>query len=97
MNSTQEWFCYDYYYLSGRPKMENELFEYAKKMILYHLVAEGDFKEVLKQLELRQEILAGQNPRWRKVEIRYSDGLNGHCWLYIGDLHFSFQKVLGNF
>lgn len=96
-DSTQDWFCYDSYITSGRPKMEAELFDYAKKMILYRLIAEGDFKQVIKQLKLRQDVLAEQSPRWKRVNFHYSKGRNGLYWLYIGDSYFCLRKVLGDF
>ena len=77
--------------------MEAELFDYAKKMILYRLIAESDLKQVIKQLELRQDVLAEQNPRWRRVKCRYSSGMDGLRWLHIGEGHFCLRRVLGNF
>lgn len=96
-NPTQDWFCFDYYIYAGQPKMEAALFEYATKLILYRLVSEASFKEVIKELELRQDALAEQNRRWKRVDLRISSGMNNICWLYVGASHFRLRKVLGDF
>ena len=96
-NPNQDWFCYDSYTTANRPKMESEIFDYARKIILYNLVAEGDFKNVIKELQLRQDTLAEKNPRWKRTDIHFTDGIGGLCWLNIGEGHLCLRKVLGEF
>ena len=97
-NPNQDWFCYDSYTTANRPKMESEIFEYARKLILYNLVAEGEFKKVIKELQLRQDTLAKKNPRWKRTNIHYTNGTDdSHCWLIIGEGRLSLRKVLGEF
>lgn len=98
-NPTQEWFCYDSYAASLRTKMEEEVLRYARKTLLYHIIHEGDFSQVIRELEMRQDALSKVNPRWKRVKFSFEDNgiVDGHCWLRIGDSNLSLRKVLGSF
>ena len=92
------WFVFDRYVVAGQPKMESALMERAEKLLLYRLVAGEDLGNVIKEIEHSQDILSEQNPRWKKVEIRFSNNYNdGLLWLYIGSQNLRFRKVVGWF
>ena len=95
-NPDQDWFCYASYAEANLPKMESELFNYARKLILYNLVVEGDFNLVINELQLHQDTMAEEHPGWKRTNIRYTDLTEGgHCWLVIGECHLCLCKVLG--
>ena len=91
------WFVYDKYVVSGRPKMESAMMEHAEKLLLYRLVAGDDFGNVIKELNHSQDILAEQNPRWKKVDIQFNGGFGGLMWLRIGEQNLRFRQVVGEF
>ena len=91
------WFVYDKYVVSGRPKMESALMYRAEKLLLYRLVAGDDFGNVIKELNQWQDIFSEQNPRWKKVEIRFGDYYNGLICLHIGEQNLRFRQVVGEF
>lgn len=92
-----DWFCFDCYTHSACTKMETEIYDYAKKILLYRLVADEDLKEVIRQLQLKQDFLANQNPRWKRIKIQFSGEMNGLIWLNIACSQLCLRKVLGNF
>lgn len=77
--------------------METEIYDYAKAIVLYRLVADEDLKEVIKQLQLKQDYLAKQNPRWKRIKIQLFGDMNGLMWLDVGSSQLNLRKVLGNF
>lgn len=95
-NPNEEWFVYSYYALSGRPKMEDELMNKARILLLYRIVYEGDFKSVVNELNHCQDIIIEQNKRLKRVEIEFVHGPgDDHAWLNIGSQHISLQRVKG--
>lgn len=92
-----EWFCFDRYAHSSCTKMEAELYNVAQKFILYRIVADEDLKEVIRQLKLRQDFLAEQNPRWKRIKIHLTSGADGLMQITIGDSYYFLREVIGNF
>lgn len=97
IDKTAEYFCYDCHSTSGRPKMEEALYDYARKKILYRLIAGVDFDALLRELKLREDVLQEQHRNWRRTTYQFSGGMDGHVWLVIGEAHLSLRKVEGNF
>ena len=89
------WFVFDCYVVAGQPKMESALMDYAKEMLLYWLVKGEDVNLVIDMLKARQEAIARQNPRWKKVDIRIVGGVDGLLWLHIGLQNLRLRKVVG--
>ena len=96
-NPAQEWFCYNCYAPAGRPKMESEILDFARKRILYHRVFEGDFKDVISELQDHQDRLAEKNSRWKRVDCYFTNGMDDNCWLVIGESNLQLRKILGIF
>ena len=95
-NPNEEWFVYSYYTQSGRPKMEDELMNKARILLLYRIVYEGDFKSVVNELNHCQDIIIEKNKRLKRVEIEFVHGPgDDHAWLNIGSQHLSLQRVKG--
>ena len=97
-NEYEQWFAASAGTLAGSSKMESALYDWAKEHLLRHLVCFTDFKNVLKELDAVQERLSANNPRWKRVKVRFSGGADGICWLHIGDVsHLCLYRVEGEF
>ena len=97
IDKTADYFCYDCHRTSGRPKMEEALFDYARKLILYKLIAGQDLDAVIRELKMREDVLQEQHRAWRRTSYYFSGGMDGHLWLIIGEGHLSLRKVEGTF
>lgn len=97
-NEYEQWFAASSGTLSGSSKMESALYDWAKENLLRRLIYFTDFKNVLKEFDAAQERLSANNPRWKRVKIRFSGGADGICWLHIGDVsHLCLYGVEGEF
>lgn len=90
----QRWFFDSAYCVSGRPKMEDDLMDYAKKSYLDCLVQGTFLPNIVENLQALQDIYYERNKRLKKVYIGMSkdDGSNMR-WLYIGAQHLTLRKV----
>ena len=83
---------------SACKKMESALFHRAKVLLLHRLVYKAYFNNVLTELNRYQDMLVEEYPRWKRVNCRFSYGLDGVFWLYIGEgSSFTLLKVLGEY
>ena len=97
INKNSTYFCFDSYSTANRPRMETELFERAKTLILYRTI-EGCFVEDLKEnLERSQRIIKDQHPNWKETEISVYGGEDGLFWLNIGEAHLRFRQIKGEY
>jgi len=88
------YFCYDAYSTAGRPKMEAELFDWARTLVLYRTI-KGDFvDDLVADLWHRQEFLMQDHRNWKPTRIDYRGDVD-LFWLNIGETHLSFRRVLG--
>ena len=95
MEQNNLWFVYESYSLSNCTKMEAEIYNYGKQLILHKLVGEGDMENAAEALRAKQEELAAENPRWKRVEIKLNNS-GDIAWLHVGPTSsFSIRKVKG--
>ena len=97
IDTSADYFCYDGYTTAGRPKMEAALYDYAKQLILHRTISGSDINDLTAVIMARQAELAELHHNWRPVEIRYSDGMDGLIWFYIGESHVTLRKIAGRF
>ena len=98
--SNQMWFVYGYYAAAGRPKMEDEIFLYARHILLYHMVYESDFNAIITLLNRKQQELHDKNKRLKEVNIAMTvdTGLvEGNRWLKIGAQSLHLRRIEGEF
>ena len=94
-NMYQRWFVMDTYEPAGRPQMEDQLMDYAKKQWLHCSVYQTFIEGMVKDLKERQEILWNANKRLKKVDIHASSlqAADGVVWLYIGEQHLTLRRI----
>lgn len=97
IDKTADYFCYACHSTSGRPKMEEALYDYARKIILYRIIYGPDLDTVINELKRREDVLQEQHRNWRRTSYYFSGGMDGHLWLVIGEAHLSLRKIEGNF
>ena len=91
------YFCYDSYSTANRPKLEAELFERAKTLVLYRTI-EGCFvKDILDNLERSQRLLKEEHPNWKETEVSVYGGQDGLFWLNIGAGNLRFREIRGEY
>ena len=94
-NMYQRWFVVDYYTPAGRPQIEDQLMNYARKEWLHCSVYETFIPSMVKDLQERQELLWNANKRLKKVDIHTSSlrADDDTVWLYIGAQHLTLRKI----
>ena len=95
-NPYQRWFVNSHYSVAGRPKMEDELMNFAREKWMDCLVYETDIPRMVVVLKEKQEKIYAENKRLKKVEISTSKyTTDGDCWLYlyIGAQHLCLRRV----
>ena len=97
INKLNDYFCYDAYSTAGRPKMEAELFNTAKLLVLYRIIPGDAVDNLVGDLWHRQEVLLDDHKNWKATSIDYHGGLDGHFWLNIGESHLSFREIRGDY
>lgn len=98
--SNQMWFVYGYYAAAGRPKMEDEIFLYARHILLYHMVYESDFNAIITLLNRKQQELHDKNKRLKEVDIAMTVDIGlveGNRWLKIGAQALHLRRIEGEF
>ena len=101
LNDNVRWFCFDYHCAAGRPKMEDEIFNYARSILMHRIILEKDFPAAVTMCNRKQQELYEQNKRLREVTVEmskdygnYNDGIR---WLYIGGQSLRFRRIEGEF
>ena len=90
----QRWFFDGAYTAGGRPKMEPDLMDYARRAYLECLVYESFLPKIVEELNDLQDVYYERNKRLKKVSIRLSKDDGGSTrWLFIGALHLNLRKV----
>ena len=90
----QRWFFDSAYVISGRPKMEDLLMQYARRHYYECLVYESFLPKIVKELKEYQETILEQNKRLKKAEIYLSkDDGSSTRWLNIGEQNLVLRKV----
>jgi hypothetical protein len=97
INTLNTYFCYDAYSTAGRPKMEAELFNIAKDLVLYRTIPGENVDDLVGDLWHRQEVLLEIHKNWKATSIDYHGGQDGHFWLNIGESHLSFREIRGEY
>ena len=91
------YFCYDSYSTANRPKMEAELFDFARRNILYKTILGEAVDCLVGDLWNRQEILLTDHRNWKPVEISVYGGCDGLFWLNIGESNIRFRQIIGEY
>lgn len=97
INKDSTYFCYDAYSTAGRPKMEAELFRWAKDHILYKTICGDQVNDLVGDIWNRQEILLLDHKNWKATSIDCNGGQDGLFWLNIGESHLSFREIIGEY
>ena len=95
-NDNELWFIYDYYVVSGRPKAEDAVMNYAREKYLYGLAREYMLEEIQRDLEIYCMKILEENKRLAPVDIHISEKRlrkDGHAWLYVGAQHLCLRRV----
>lgn len=94
-NLYQRWFVTDYYICAGRPQMEDQLMDFARKEWLYCSVYETFIPSMVKDLKERQDILWKANKRLKKVDIHVTPLRRDEdlVFLYVGAQHLTLRKI----
>ena len=94
-NNYQRWFVNNHYSVAGRPKMEDALMRYAKKVFMHTLIYQADLQDLVANINAKQRELAKENGRLKPVDIRLSSLREGEkiIWLYIGSQNLTLCKV----
>lgn len=90
------YFVYDYYSVSGCPKAESAVMEFARKEFLYMLIATSALDAVVDTIKKYHDQVLAENRRLKSVDIRLSDEryeFEGHRLLYIGSNSLRLRKV----
>lgn len=97
INTLNTYFCYDAYSTAGRPKMEAELFNQAKILVLYRTIPGENVDDLVGGLWRRQEDLLLDHKNWKPVEISLYGGQDGLFWLNIGESNLRFREIRGEY
>ena len=94
-NMYQRWFVTNYYICAGRPLMEDQLMDYARKTWLHCSVYETYIPSMVKELKERQDIIWEANKRLKKVDIHVTPLRKDEdlVFLYVGAQHLTIQKI----
>lgn len=97
INKESTYFCFDSYSTAGRPKMEAELFSWARDYILYKTIPGENVDDLVGDLWNRQEYLQSDHRNWKPVEISLYGWSNGLFWLNIGESNLRFREIIGEY
>lgn len=97
INTLNTYFCYDAYSTAGRPKMEAELFDTAKLLVLYRIIPGDAVNDLVGDLWHRQEVLLADHKNWKPVGISVYGGQDGLFWLNIGESNLRFREIRGEY
>lgn len=97
INTLNTYFCYDAYSTAGRPKMEAELFNIAKDLVLYRTIHGALVDALETDLWHRQDVLLDDHHNWKPVEISVYGGQDGLFWLNIGESNLRFREIRGEY
>jgi hypothetical protein len=92
------WFVYDYHCAAGRPKMEDAIFDFARKEFLYKEIYEPDLQSLVTICNRYQQKLWAENKRLKEVEITLTKqwGIDDNLrWLTIGGQSLHLRRIEG--
>ena len=89
------YFVDNFYHLSGCPKMEDALMNYARNKWLYRMVLEEELDEVVEDIEVEQARILKENPKLRHTEVNIGKSYVSHYRsLFVGQQSLSMIEVL---
>lgn len=93
------WFVAEVYSVAGRPKMEEELMDYAKGHLLHRIInTQAGIRAAMQELLAHQSEVQASGKRWLPVNIYSSMNslCNGElCYIYIGQSSLTLRLVKG--
>lgn len=95
INTLNTYFCYDAYSTAGRPKMEEALYDIARRNVLHHTIQGSVVDNLLEDLAHAQEHQKALHRNWKPVEISLYGGSDGLFWLNIGESNLRFREIRG--
>lgn len=96
VNNYQRWFVFGTYQYSGAPKLETDLYNFARERYLYTLVYETDIDEMLRDITAKAELLHRAHKNCKPVDVRRSKDhgyQDNSIWLYMGAHALQLRKV----
>lgn len=92
-----QWFIYDYYIFSGRPKAEDIVMLYAREKYLYALVADYMLEDIVMDLGRHCLDILEKNKRLSSVKIyvttKQSRDRDGLAILHVGQQFLRIRRV----